>query len=256
MPEGHTLRRLALEQAPLIGRKVGASSPQGRFTAGAEAIDGHTLGDVEAFGKHLFHTYGNLRLHVHLGTTGIFLSLEAPLPEAKPQVRLRLDFGDKAWDLIAPLRCELMDEEAAAGVVAALGPDPLRGGDRDEAWRRLRVHPGPVGVALLDQSVAAGVGNVLRTEALAACGIRPTRPVSDVTRADFDCLWDELVATMARAVEEGRIVTVDSPRGAPPPEDEARYVYKQAACRRCGDRIESWKLAGRTAYSCPTCQAA
>lgn len=105
------------------------------------------------------------------------------------------------------------------------------------------------------KSVAAGVGNVLRTEALAACGIRPTRPVSEVTRTDFDCLWDELVATMARAVEEGRIVTVDAPVGAAPPEAQSRYVYKQATCRRCGDRIESWRLSGRTAYACPTCQA-
>ncbi|HEV8624026.1 MAG TPA: zinc finger domain-containing protein [Acidimicrobiia bacterium] len=35
------------------------------------------------------------------------------------------------------------------------------------------------------------------------------------------------------------------------PEPEGRYVYKQERCRRCGTPVESWLLAGRTAYACP-----
>jgi endonuclease-8 len=256
MPEGHTIRRLALDQASPVGRPVRASSPQGRFAEGAATLDGQTLDGIDAFAKLLFHAYGDSRLHVHFGTQGIFLRHLAPATRPRPSVRLRLDFGTEAWELIAPLRCELMDEGAAAGVVAGLGPDPLRGGDRGEAWRRLQVSSRPVGVALLDQSVVAGVGNVLRTEALAACGVHPSRPVAEVTRGDFDCLWDELVRTMSCAVAEGRIVTVDAPLWKAPPAAEARYAYKQAACRRCGDRVESWTLAGRTAHACPTCRAA
>ena len=41
MPEGHTLRRLALELTDAFaGRPVRVSSPQGRFAADAAQVDG------------------------------------------------------------------------------------------------------------------------------------------------------------------------------------------------------------------------
>jgi hypothetical protein len=41
-------------------------------------------------------------------------------------VRLRLAGADAAWDLIAPATCELLDDPGVAGLLAGLGPDPLR----------------------------------------------------------------------------------------------------------------------------------
>ena len=72
MPEGHTLHRLAdLHNRRYAGRPVAVSSPQGRFTAGAELIDGRVLESAEAYGKHLFHSYGpDLVVHIHLGLHG------------------------------------------------------------------------------------------------------------------------------------------------------------------------------------------
>ncbi|MDQ2740312.1 MAG: Fpg/Nei family DNA glycosylase, partial [Actinomycetota bacterium] len=55
MPEGHTLHRLARAQQRLFGgSEIAVSSPQGRFAAGADALDGHVLHRVEAYAKHLF----------------------------------------------------------------------------------------------------------------------------------------------------------------------------------------------------------
>ena len=69
VPEGHTLHRLARQQQALFaGQVVSASSPQGRFAAGAAMIDGLRLDRVDAYGKHLLHHYeADLILHVHLG---------------------------------------------------------------------------------------------------------------------------------------------------------------------------------------------
>ncbi|HUQ63562.1 MAG TPA: DNA-formamidopyrimidine glycosylase family protein, partial [Acidimicrobiales bacterium] len=257
VPEGHTIHRLAADQHHLVGRRVRSSSPQGRFSEGATAIDGCTLDAVVAAGKHLFHSYGNVRLHVHLGTTGLFFRTNEPTAAARPQVRLRLDFGwAEVWDLIAPMRCELLDVAGVQAIVSSLGPDPLGpSADPEEVWRRLSKKPRrPVGIALLDQSVIAGVGNVFRTEALAACRIHPSRPAAEVSRQDFNCLWSALTRMMPRAVEEGRIVTVDVAVGSNIAEAEARYVYKQRQCRRCGTAVHSWKLGGRTAHACPACQ--
>jgi len=55
MPEGHTIHRIARDHGRLVaGRRLGVTSPQGRFDADAARIDGATLERIEAYGKHLF----------------------------------------------------------------------------------------------------------------------------------------------------------------------------------------------------------
>lgn len=55
MPEGHSVRRLALAFSELmLGQRLRVTSPQGRFAAGAELLDGHRLVRCDAHGKHLF----------------------------------------------------------------------------------------------------------------------------------------------------------------------------------------------------------
>ncbi|GAB0490300.1 hypothetical protein MMPV_001532 [Pyropia vietnamensis] len=58
MVEGHAVQRLATtHRAVLLHRMFRADSPNGRFSAGAAAIDGRVLVRVEAIGKNLFHFY-------------------------------------------------------------------------------------------------------------------------------------------------------------------------------------------------------
>src|SRR5699024_6582890 len=58
------------------GSRLAASSPQGRFAAGAEIIDGSVLRRAEAYGKQLFLGFGGVDgepdkwLRVHLGLYG------------------------------------------------------------------------------------------------------------------------------------------------------------------------------------------
>jgi endonuclease-8 len=261
MPEGHLYHRLAHDLAELVGQAPAAWSPQGRFAEGAARIDGARLEAVEAYGKHLLVRFaGDRTVHAHLGMRGKLLRVADPSRPPLPQVRLRLAGAGAAWDLIAPATCELLDNAGVAGLLAGLGPDPLReDADPERAWANLRAAPGALGAALLDQSVIAGIGNVFRAEALFACGLHPSRPAASLIRAEFDRLWATVRVMMRRAVDDGRIVTVDPPAGrsrAEVPEDEARYVYKQACCRRCGASVASWILGGRTAYACPVEQPA
>ena len=65
MPEGHTLRRLADElDASFAGRPVRVSSPQGRFAADADVLDGETLVGADSAGKHLFVEFPGDERHV------------------------------------------------------------------------------------------------------------------------------------------------------------------------------------------------
>lgn len=72
MPEGHSIHRIALQfRRDFVGRRVAASSPQGRFAAGAEDLDGREVVAASAVGKHLLLGFdGDRTLHVHLGLYG------------------------------------------------------------------------------------------------------------------------------------------------------------------------------------------
>jgi endonuclease-8 len=257
MPEGHLLHRLARDQAELAGRVLAVTSPQGRFAAGAAALDGCRLDAVEAYGKHLFHRFGESGIHSHLGMQGKWIRLAADRPP-RPQVRVRLATPELAWDLIAPGTCELVNRAAWDELVGSLGPDPLAAGadGEERAWKAMSGYAGTVGAALLDQSVIAGAGNVLRAETLFRAGVHPSRPAASLDREAFHSIWVALVDLMSQSVEDGRIVSVRLPAAerAAVAEADARMVYKQAACRACGSPVETWDLAGRTAYACPTCQ--
>lgn len=255
MPEGHTIHRAARDhQRALAGRAVAVSSPQGRFAAGAARLDGRVLAGVEAYGKHLFYRWaaGNGfdrdTLHVHLGLIGTFRSFSGTAPAPTAGTRLALRAGAVTVYLAGPLACELLDPEEEERVRARLGPDPLRrDADPTAAYDALARRRIPVGAALLDQAVLAGVGNVFRAEALFACGIDPARPANTLERTEFDALWDTLVTMLRAGVRQGRIATVGR---------DGRYVYGRAGqpCRRCDTLVVGRAVAGRTLFWCPTCQ--
>ena len=72
MPEGHSVHRIARQFAlHFVGKRVEASSPQGRFADGASDISGHVMTDSKAVGKQMFLEFDNgLWLRVHLGIYG------------------------------------------------------------------------------------------------------------------------------------------------------------------------------------------
>ena len=243
MPEAHSLHRHARDQrAALAGQVLAVSSPQGRFDPAP--YDGHRLLDVQAYGKHLLHSFeGAPDLHVHLGLKGIFLRTDdLALPPLR-STRLRLAGEREAFSLIAPSVCEPLPDAARDALLASLGPDPLRVGaaGREEAARRLGAARAAVGAAVLDQSVWAGIGNAWRAELLFLAGIDPGRRV-DVEEAGR--LWDLAVQLLPLGVDAGQVVS-------DPAAPDERWVYKRSTCRRCGAPVASRSVGGRTAWTCP-----
>ncbi len=72
MPEGHSVHRIARQfDRNIVGHAISASSPQGRFAAGAALLDGRVVEQVRAVGKQMFAQFeGDLWLRVHLGMYG------------------------------------------------------------------------------------------------------------------------------------------------------------------------------------------
>lgn len=264
MPEGHTLHRLARLHQRRFGRApVAVSSPQGRFSDGAAAVNGHILKRASAWGKHLFHHYdGGRVVHIHLGLYGTFTEAPVPLPEPVGQVRMRMIGAEYGTDLRGPTVCELIAEPEIVDIVAKLGPDPLRAdADPALAWKRITKSRRPIGALLMDQAVIAGVGNVYRSELLFRHRIDPHLPGTRLDQAEFDAMWTDLVELMKVGVRRGKIVVVrpEHDHGAPSYRTgrPRTYVYRRASepCRVCATPVRTMELEGRNLFWCPTCQA-
>lgn len=269
MPEGHTIHRIAIDHTrDLVGKPLQITSPQGRLTESAALLDGTILKRVDPYGKHLFYRFGSASpatattLHVHLGLFGAFRRFPTPAPVPRDTVRVRMSAPRWTIDLIGPTDCRIVTPDEEQTIRDRLGPDPLRAdADPEVAFARLRKRRIPIGAALLDQKVMAGVGNVYRAEALFVHGISPDRPANEVSKDEFDGLWETIVVMLNQGVIDRRIITVAEDelgvfgisrkrlRGK-----EAVYVYKKDHCLRCDTPIRRWDMAGRWAYECPTCQ--
>ncbi|SCX38907.1 endonuclease-8 [Klenkia marina] len=267
MPEGHTLFRLAREQhAAFAGREVHVTSPQGRFAAEAELVDGRVLDEVTSWGKHLFAVFGPDVVHVHLGLYGKYTSGRGIPPEPRGALRMRWEGpgedGEGVWtDLRGATACELLTDGEMGLILDRLGPDPLRKSDPGKAWARISRSRVTIGALLMDQAVLAGVGNVYRAEVLFRHGISPFRAGRDLGETEWTAIWADLVVLLRAGVKAGRIVTTRpedrSRRRGAVTRDDAHYVYRRAGlpCRICGTPVRTEVMVGRNLFWCPTCQA-
>ena len=253
MAEGDTILRLARRlQGALAGRAVRVRTPGRRRPEGRPAadLDGRTVDGVESRGKHLLIRFdGGLVLHSHLGMRGSW-HLYGPRQRWRfPAHSAWLELA--AGDAVAvnfngsSMRIVRAAELGRDPRLARLGPD-LLDPELTDAAAAAAVRAAPqaqVGEALLDQSVVAGVGNVLKSEACFAAGVDPWRRLGE--------LGDE---ELLRVVASTRAVMAESVRAGRRPQ----RIYRRAGepCPRCGERIASRRQGdeARTTYWCPRCQ--
>ncbi|MGX9900638.1 Fpg/Nei family DNA glycosylase [Arthrobacter sp. SA17] len=294
MPEGHSVHRLARQFRDIfVGKQLSVSSPQGRFSAGARLLDGHTLAASQAHGKHLFLEFShNLFLHVHLGLYGAWnfggdesfrgaSSIGAPRtvgeqevfddgapviyagpPEPVGAVRVRLVDSHGWADLREPQRVPSLRGGPRHGA-QAVGPRPAEepAGDRETFVRGLLARRTPIAALLMDQKVIAGVGNVYRAELLFRGRLNPWLPGKSLTPAAAEKLWDDAVSVMSDGARDGRIITTPSAYWSAgphllPDQEEAHFTYRRQGldCRVCGTPIAMTELSARKLYWCPVCQ--
>lgn len=262
MVEGHGCHRVAhAHRKLLLNKRFVATSPNKRFTEGAEAVQNQPLTRIEVHGKNLFYFFGDAAnprvVHIHFGMSGAFKTMTLPGPEATETTRLTL--VNQEHGIIAHLSAMtviLGDLDYYKEKSGKLGPDPLRqDADGERLWEKMRKSKKPIGGILMDQTCIAGIGNIYRAEILFKAGVHPEQPAWSVSREGFEALWRHSVLLLQRGFKTGSILTVD--------EDEAkklgkpwtrRYVYNHNSCGRCGSTISTWDMQTRTVYACEVCQ--
>ena len=293
MPEGNEIHRWAeRHEAAFGGKPVRVDGPQGRFTD-VDVIDGRKLERVRAVGKHLGYDFGKDRiLHVHLGLQGDFTEGSGPLLDVRGALRLRMwnaaavkrpavpglskrhgwyseddgtghiDAEKVAWvELRGPMDCSVYTQEKWDGLLKRLGPDPLNGDGPERFIEKVRKSKKPVAALLMDQSVAAGVGNIYRAELLYRGRLSPFTQGSEVAEETLRSIWKEAGLLMKAGMVDRRIVTTkpsDRPHSKGQAlKEEAHYVYRRNGrpCFVCGTAVLRKEMAGRNLFWCPTCQA-
>ncbi|MEP6649270.1 MAG: zinc finger domain-containing protein [Lapillicoccus sp.] len=123
---------------------------------------------------------------------------------------------------------------------ATLGPDAEHI-TLPEFRERLGRGTAPVKARLLDQSVVAGVGNLLADETLWQARISPRRPGGELDQDELARLRRSLRTATRRARERGGVHT-----GA-----FIAHRRRDGHCPRCGAELERATVGGRTTYWCP-----
>lgn len=259
MPEGDTVYMACQRlRAALAGREVTRFELRVPALALAD-LTGSTLTEVIPRGKHILMRFSTGQsLHSHLRMDGSWRVMPAGARPYGRNFEIRALVGNAEW-LAAGFRLhdlKLLDTGAEHEVVGHLGPDLLAPDfDRAEALRRFAERPTrPIGEALLDQRLVAGIGNVYKSELLFLNKLSPFLPVAEVP--DLPKVLDDAVRLLHGNIND----TNRSTTGWRQPGQQT-WVYgrRGKGCRRCRTAVRSCEQGAdpateRITYYCPACQ--
>ncbi|HVJ88057.1 MAG TPA: bifunctional DNA-formamidopyrimidine glycosylase/DNA-(apurinic or apyrimidinic site) lyase [Caulifigura sp.] len=140
-----------------------------------------------------------------------------------------------------------------------LGPDALE--MTPTLWKAaLAKTRRPVKVALLDQSLVAGIGNLYASEILHLCRIHPETPANEIAGPRLKRLSEAVQSVLRLAIEhEGSTLSDGTYRNALNQDggyQNSHRVYDKAGneCPRCKGRVLRIVQAQRSTFFCPGCQ--
>lgn len=257
MPEGDTVwlaaRRL---HQTLQGRIL--TSTDFRVPALATVdLTGFTVVEVVPRGKHILMRTSQgsrtmtIRSHLRMdGTWHVYRNDEVWRGGPRHWIRAVLSTADTDVVGYRLAMLAVVPTEKESTLVGHLGPDILDPNlDVPALVERVRAEgERPLGEALLDQRVVAGLGTNLIAEICFVLGIHPATPVTRIdTRA---VITKAREVTRANAPRASRVTTGDPLRPA--------WVYGRRTCMRCGSKVHRLPVGSgptqRTLAFCSACQ--
>jgi formamidopyrimidine-DNA glycosylase len=221
-----------------------------------ECVEGKTVEGIKRHGKTLsIELEENLSLVLHLRMTGRLLWSNGK--GLKPHTRLVITFPAGRIALIDPRRFATATINQTVERIS-LGSDPLEGFDPSHLWKIAQQCSMPIKSFLMDQRRIAGIGNIYACEILHQARLDPWQRTDGLSRDEWAKLGAAAKEILTRAIA-CRGTSVSDWRDLFDRKGEHQdhllvYGREEAACYRCGEKIQRRKLNGRGTYFCPRCQ--
>jgi formamidopyrimidine-DNA glycosylase len=214
------------------------------------AVRGHRFREPRRHGKWLIApTDGGPTVLLHFGMTGSLSWHDRDEPEHRHD-RVVFEIGDgelryRDMRKLQGVRLAADDREVDR-LLGELGPDALAVSRKqfDELLTRRR---GRLKSVLTDQSIIAGLGNLLADETCWHAQINPSRPAGDLDEDERKRLHQAIRRVVRESIKDERVPPraswLTGVRDDPHPD-----------CPRCGTRLARRRVSGRTTIWCPRCQ--
>ncbi len=268
LPEVETIRR------DLRPRIVGRTILSVRIASGAERLAvthpprelerllrGRRIEELGRHGKYLLAGLDDGRTWVmHLRMTGSLVHAPATQPAARFE-RARIDLSGGATLRLNDMRrfatWHVVDDAVEA--MPNAGPDALSEAFSSRwLYERLRGRRTSVKAVLLDQRVAAGVGNIYADEACWIARIDPRTIAGRIGQRRAERLHAALLETLRDAIGDRGSSFSDYRDGLGQEglHQVRWHVFRREGepCERCGREIVKLRVAGRGTHLCPGCQ--
>lgn len=242
MPEGPSIVILKQAIQSFRGKKILEADGYGKALDFGR-LHGTKLTDVKTFGKHLLLCFPDFTIRVHLQMFGSY-RINNDKKDRNP--KLRLTFADQQTLSFYAGSIVMIDEplndvyDWSVDVMnKKFSPQKVR--------KKLAEHPKMIAAdALMDQSIFAGVGNIIKNEVLWRVKVHPKSKVGNIPPAKITAIIKQAVIYSFQFLMQRKEDTLE----------KHWKVYTKKKCPRDGTTIKKEYLgkASRRTFYCPKCQ--
>ena len=225
-------------------------------------LNGQRLIGLQRRSKYILAEFEQDQMLWHLGMSGSF-RLATAQDELRKHDHLMIGFEDGTQLRYHDPRrfgCILwLNEESQNKLLNPLGPEPLGDEfDADYLYQKLKNKQVGIKIAIMDNHVVVGVGNIYATESLFNLGIHPAQPASSLSKKQIVQLVDEIKRILKSAIDLGGSTLRDFTNavGENGYFQQTLLAYGRAGemCVQCETPLENLKLGQRASVFCPQCQ--
>ena len=266
MPELPEVETTKTSLLPLLNEKVIAvtvhqSSLRWPIPDNIQKLVGQKLIKLSRRSKYILAEFENDSMLWHLGMSGSFRICETT-EELRKHDHLIIQFEDMELRYHDPRRfgCILwLDEHSQTKLIDTLGPEPLNDiFNADYLADKLKSKSTAIKVAIMDNHVVVGVGNIYATESLFNLGIHPAQPASSLSKEQIEKLVVEIKRILKQAIDLGGSTLRDfsNAMGENGYFQQTLLAYGRVGemCVNCETTLENIKLGQRASAFCPQCQ--
>ncbi|WP_212515317.1 bifunctional DNA-formamidopyrimidine glycosylase/DNA-(apurinic or apyrimidinic site) lyase [Acinetobacter soli] len=223
---------------------------------------GQELRALKRRSKYILAEFETDQMLWHLGMSGSFRLCTAQ-DELRKHDHLILTFDDGTeLRYHDPRRfgCILwLNDEYQKKLIDTLGPEPLSDAfNADYLYEKLRTKQVGIKIAIMDNHVVVGVGNIYATESLFNLGIHPAQPANTLSSEQIAGLVVEIKRILSHAIQLGGSTLRDytNAMGENGYFQQTLLAYGRAGemCVNCETTLENIKLGQRASVFCPQCQ--